>query len=80
MRAIKPNDIILHKPSGKQWVVCGVDLESGTLIPKGYPFSTRAEISDCELLEERYELEPQSVETIRALLKHGLELQTHIQI
>ena len=29
---IRPNDIVLHKPSGEKWVVCGVDHSKGELI------------------------------------------------
>ena len=70
---IKPNDIVLHKPSGETWVVCGVDHSKGELIPCGYPFPTLAKLSDCELVEKRYHIESQSVEQIKALLEHGLD-------
>jgi hypothetical protein len=51
---IRPNDTVLHRPSGEQWVVCGVDPERDELIPCGYPFPTLARLSDCELVEEHY--------------------------
>lgn len=35
---IRPNDVVLHKPSGEKWVVAGVHYDGKTLIPKGYPF------------------------------------------
>ena len=70
---IRPNDIVLHKPSGETWVVCGVDREKGELIPCGYPFPTLAKLRDCELVEERYHIECQSEEQIKALQKHGLD-------
>ena len=70
---IRPNDIVLHKPSGETWVVCGVDREKSELIPCGYPFPTLAKLSDCELVEKRYHVECQSEEQIKALQKHGLD-------
>ena len=36
---IRPNDTILHKPTGETWVVCGVDREKGKLIPLRLPVS-----------------------------------------
>lgn len=69
---IRPNDIVLHKPSGEEWVVCGVDHSKDELIPCGYPFPTVAKISDCELVVENYSVEPQTEEQIKALQKHGL--------
>lgn len=69
---IRPNDTVLHKPTGETWVVCGVNHDLKTLIPCGYPFPSMALLEDCELLERGYEKEPQSVEQIKALQKHGL--------
>ena len=70
---IKPNDIVIHKPSGEKWVVCGVDYRTGELIPCGYPFPTLAKISDCELVEERYHIMAQTEEQIKALQREGLD-------
>lgn len=70
---IRPSDIVLHKPSGEKWVVCGVNREQGRLIPCGYPFPTVAKIEDCELIEERYTENGQPEEYIKALKKHGYE-------
>jgi hypothetical protein len=70
---IRPNDIVLHKPSGETWVVCGVDHSKGELIPCGYPFPTLAKVSDCELIEEGYTAKGQPEEYIKALQKHGLD-------
>ena len=70
---IRPNDIVRHKPSGETWVVCGVNHSKDELIPCGYPFPTLGKVSDCELIEERYHIEPQSEEQIKALKKHGLD-------
>lgn len=69
---IKPNDIVLHKPSGEKWVVAGVNAYDGELIPKGYPFPSMANISDCELLEGRYEFEYQEESVIKALMQCGM--------
>lgn len=69
---IRPNDIVLHKPSGEKWVVAGVNYDEGRLIPMGYPFPSLAKIEDCELLEERYEFERQSDKLIKYFRDHGL--------
>lgn len=69
---IMPNDTVKHQPSGETWVVCGVNHESGRLIPMGYPFPTIAYVADCELIERHYETEPQSEKQIKALQAHGL--------
>ena len=70
-KAIQPNDIVRHIPTGETWVVCGVNVEKGKLIPCGYPFPSMANISDCEIIERRNE--PQTEEEIDALKRHGLE-------
>ena len=70
---IKPNDIVLHKPSGEKWVVAGVNAYDGKLIPKGYPFPSIANISDCELIEGNYEFEHQEEVVIKALMQCGLK-------
>lgn len=70
---IRPNDIVLHKPSGEKWVVCGVNYEDNRLIACGYPFPTSARLEDCELIEERYTTHFQTEEMINALKKHGLD-------
>lgn len=70
---IMPNDIVLHRPSGETWVVCGVNHETGQLIACGYPFPSKAKVEDCELLEARYHVEPQSIEEINILKSHGLD-------
>ena len=69
---IRPNDIVLHKPSGEKWVVAGVNYDEGRLISKGYPFASLAQIEVCELLEERYEFERQSDDVIKYFIDHGL--------
>lgn len=69
---IKPNDVVLHKPSGEKWVVAGVNAEEGKLIPYGYPFPSIANMADCELLERGYEAKPQEERVIREFMNHGL--------
>lgn len=69
---IKPNDVVLHKPSGEKWVVAGVNYDEGGLIPKGYPFPTLARIDDCELLEREYEVRSQDEHVIKAFIDRGL--------
>lgn len=68
---IKPNDTVLHRPSGETWVVCGVDNYKGELIPCGYPFPSLAKLSDCELIESGDGKQPK--EYADALRKHGLD-------
>lgn len=70
---IRPNDVVLHKPTGEKWVVCGVNYNQGCLIPCGYPFPTVVKVEDCELLEEHYHAKCQTEEQINALKKHGYE-------
>ena len=69
---IRPSDVVLHKPTGETWVVCGVDHEKGELIPCGYPFPTLAKIEDCELIEEGCTAHGQPKEYIKALMDKGL--------
>lgn len=69
---IRPNDVVLHKPSGETWVVCGVDHERGELIPCGYPFPSLAKIADCVLVVEGYSRSGQPEEYKTALARHGL--------
>ena len=71
MTKIRANDIVFHRPTGEEWVVCGVNEELGTLIPCGYPFPSLADVSDCEL-KESCEL-PQPEDYNQALRRHGLE-------
>ena len=69
---IRPSDIVLHKPTGETWAVCGVDHDKGELIPCGYPFPIIAKLEDCELVEERYTVKGQPKEYIKALQERGL--------
>jgi hypothetical protein len=70
--AIMPNDIVKHRPTGEEWVVCGVDYGLGLLVPCGYLFPCIVQIADCDLVEKRYSKEFQSIEQIEALKKSGL--------
>ena len=47
---MRGGDVVLHKPSGETWLVCGVDPERDLLIPCGYPFPTMGRMSDCEVI------------------------------
>ena len=69
---IRPSDIVLHRPTGETWVVCGVDRERGELIPCVYPFPSIAKIDDCELIAEGYTAYGQPEEYIKALQERGL--------
>ena len=68
---IMPNDIVRHVASGETWAVAAVNHERGYLIPGGWPFPSYALIDGCELIERRYETEPQSEKMIRELIAHG---------
>lgn len=69
MSEIRPEDFVLHKPSGEEWVVAGVS--GNKIIPCGYPFPSMANLADCELLESRNLPQPDEVK--KALRRHGLE-------
>lgn len=71
MTKIRATDVVFHRPTGEEWVVCGVNEANGTLIPCGYPFPTMADISDCELRESSGQPQPEDYK--RALRGHGLE-------
>lgn len=65
---IRPGDHVLHKPTGEEWVVAGVNKKN--LIPCGYPFPSMADLNDCELIKSNNR--PQTEETKKALRAHGL--------
>lgn len=69
---IMPNDVVLHKPTGETIVVCGVNHEKGELVASGWPFPSIYHVEDCEIVEQNYEHECQSVQQIDALRKEGL--------
>ena len=71
MDNIKPNDTVLHIPSGETWVVCGVNHTTQTIIPCGYPFPSVAKIKDCIVINKSSE--PQNQEQKNALQKYGYE-------
>lgn len=70
---INPSDIVHHIPSGETWVVCGVNYDTGHLVPCGYPFPSIAKIADCELVKERYSIEGQPDEYIKTLRSYGMD-------
>lgn len=67
---MRANDIVRHEPTGEEWVVCGVNVKYGELVPCGFPFPSIAKISDCTLIEARNL--PQDEEQKKALRQHGL--------
>lgn len=69
--AIRSGDLVLHKPTGEEWVVAGVNREQNRLIPCGYPFPSMAKLDDCELTESRGL--KQTDEIKKALRQHGCE-------
>lgn len=71
-KEIRPNDVVLHRPSGEKWVVAGVNYETGEVVPFGYPFPSVGKMVDCEIVERKYETEPQSEETIKKFLDMGM--------
>lgn len=70
---IRPNDVVLHRPTGETWVVAGVNQSKNQLVPMGYPFPSIGKLSDCELLEIRYPDEYQSKSVIKAFRDRGME-------
>lgn len=69
---IKPNDIVLHKPTGIEMEVAGINYDEGFLIPKGELFPGKVRIDHCELTEQRYEFDLQDNATIKRLMELGL--------
>ena len=70
---IRPNDIVMHQPSGETWEVAGVHYDGKTLIPKRYPFPSVANTNDCVLVESNYPTKPQERVVIKVLRVEGLE-------
>lgn len=79
MKRIRPNDIVLHKPTGEKWIVAGVHNDGKSLIPKGWPFPTVAKTEDCELLEERYTTKPQEESVIKVLMEEGMQAYVDVR-
>ena len=75
---IRPNDYVLHNPTGEEWVVCGINYEQGYLVPCGYPFPSMAKIEDCELTESNGK--PQDDEQREALRRYGLDSYIEIEV
>lgn len=61
MDKIKAGDGVLHKPSGEQWYVLGVNYSEDRLCIAGYPPSL-AKISDCEYIESFGEITKEELE------------------
>ena len=64
---IRPNDVILYKPTGEKFVVYGVDKEQENVIVWGKSFA-KLSADDCELVDEKYQTKTQ----INMLREHGL--------
>ncbi len=45
---MRTGDIVLHRPSGEEWVVAWTDHETGYMAPCGWP-TCQALISECEV-------------------------------
>ena len=52
---IRPGDYVLHRPTGEEWWILGVNYAQGKLCAAGWP-PTIANIADCELTERGNEL------------------------
>jgi hypothetical protein len=68
---IRCGDVVLHRPSGEEWIVAAADPESDALMWCGWPEGV-AKLSDCELLrraspEKSAELHAQLTGTRRAM-------------
>lgn len=48
-RPFQAGDVVLHRPTGEMWLLI-VDEHNGRVVPGGWP-DTRADASDCELVE-----------------------------
>ena len=73
MERIEPSDVVLHKPSGEKWVICGVNYEQGKVIPCGFPFPTLGKLEDCELIEKYEGSDKQPDGWIDALKSRGFD-------
>jgi len=51
INGITPGSIVLHRPSGEEWIVGAVCELSGDLSPDGWP-PTVSKASDCDLVEK----------------------------
>lgn len=47
---IRTGDIVLHHPSGEEWVVAWADHQSGYMAPCGWP-TCQAKIEDCAIIK-----------------------------
>lgn len=51
MRELRTGDIVLHKPSGEEWLVAWADHTNGYMAPCGWP-TCQAQIADCEIISQ----------------------------
>jgi hypothetical protein len=47
---VRTGDIVLHAPSGEEWLVAWADPETGYMAPCGWP-TCQARIEDCRLIK-----------------------------
>lgn len=47
---MRTGDIVLHRPTGEEWLVAWADPRSGYMAPCGWP-TCQALIADCDLVE-----------------------------
>ncbi len=48
---MRTGDIVLHRPSGEEWLVAWADHQSGYMAPCGWP-TCQAKIADCTIVRE----------------------------
>jgi len=70
---IMPNDRVRHVPTGKELTVVGVNFRRQEVITDVWPFPTVFKLEDCELIEKRYDTEPQTWDQILALKRVGYQ-------
>jgi hypothetical protein len=47
---IKPGDVVMHKPSGEEWIVAALHYSGDELAPVGWPACV-VKVKDCVLVE-----------------------------
>lgn len=47
---MRTGDVVLHNPSGEEWLVAWADPQSGYMAPCGWP-TCEAKIADCTIVE-----------------------------
>lgn len=69
---IRAGDSVLHKPTGEEWYVLGVNYTRGKLCVAGWPH-TVAEIEHCQLTERGIGITDEERESRRQMFGGGWE-------